>query len=93
MVQLIQHWLPMNGKEVQESNSCSIHEAGRLSWSGYARILKWSALTPVKECTRYRGKSSRQRELPSSLSLQSLPIEGMVQVKEGSSHLKDCDWK
>lgn len=72
--------------KVQESSSCSVHEARCLSWSSvYARILKKLALVPVKENFLVRVRASRQRE---QLSLfhaffNRLPAEGVAQLKDG----------
>jgi hypothetical protein len=61
-----------------------------LSWSSvYARILRKQMVRPVKEWTCWQGERNQTEQgLPSLVSLQRFPAEGITQVKGGVSQLK-----
>ena len=40
-----------------------------------------------------QGQAGKEQKLPSSMSLYRLPAEGVAQIKDGFSHLKDTNKK
>lgn len=69
-------------QKVRKSSSCSVHEAGCLSWSSVGSM-------PVKGWTwQQERKQAKRASFPLAWPLYRLPAEGVAQIKGGSFHLR-----